>query len=82
MLRCRDIVKYAEAYLSGEMTGWQRLGFRLHLLSCRACRRYVAHLRATRAVSVRLHADVSASPESVDHILALLAQQDKHHHPS
>lgn len=70
MLRCRDIVRHGEAFVSGEMRGWRRAGFWLHLLCCRYCRRYIRQLRTTRAVSQALSAADVPAGEELDAVLA------------
>ena len=74
MLRCRDIVRHGDAFLSGEMRGWRRAGFWLHLLFCRYCRRYVRQLRTTQAVSVGLPPCVAMTDDEVDAVLARIAE--------
>ncbi len=75
MLRCRDIVKHADAYLSGEMPFWTRLGFRVHLLFCRYCRRYVRELRLTLEVSRRMAVAGPAEDARIDALAALLCRE-------
>ena len=38
MLKCRDVLVQADAYLADELTSWQRVSFRVHLGLCRHCR--------------------------------------------
>ena len=76
MLRCRDIVKHADAYLSGEMPFWTRLGFRVHLLFCRYCRRYVRELRLTLEVSRRMAVAGPADDARIDELAALLCREE------
>lgn len=73
MLRCRDIVRHGDAFLSGEMRGWKRVGFWVHLLFCRYCRRYIRQLRTTQAVSISLPPSAAASDAEVDAVLARIA---------
>ena len=47
MLKCRDIAHQASDYLDQQLTGWPRIRFRIHLLYCYYCRRFVNHLRIT-----------------------------------
>lgn len=74
MLRCRDIVRHGEEFLSGDMRGWRRAGFWLHLLLCRDCRRYIRELRLTRDVSRRLMPPSEAGDAEIDAILARIAE--------
>jgi len=80
MLRCRDVVRYGDHYLSGEMTGWRRHLFRLHLMLCRDCRRYIRHLATTRSVSTALppgHAVAEADLDAVMRQLLLAQAEDE-----
>lgn len=70
MLRCRDIVQHADRYLADEMGFWPRLGFKLHLLFCRYCRRYVHHLRVSQEVCRHVPAQDAPAPAEIDAILA------------
>ena len=45
MLKCRDVLVQADAYLADELTSWQRVSFRVHLGLCRHCR--LKNLRLT-----------------------------------
>lgn len=74
MLRCRDIVEQADAYLATELTSWQRLQFQMHLAICRNCRRYLRALRATQFVSLQI--PQQQTPDSRIDALVLMIQQD------
>jgi hypothetical protein len=45
MLTCKQLVKNADAYLAKDLTSWQRLKIKMHLLLCHKCRRYIRKLR-------------------------------------
>ena len=75
MLKCRDVLEQADAYLANEMTPWQRVGFRVHLTLCRHCRRYIKNLRLTQAVSTKIPSSDEPSSEQLDAILLLIQQQ-------
>lgn len=47
MLRCRDVEQQASEYLDQELPPLLQLRFRMHLLICRNCWRYVQQLRLT-----------------------------------
>jgi len=47
---CRDLTRYANAYLEDELPALTRLRVRVHLLICRNCRRYLRQLRQTIAL--------------------------------
>jgi hypothetical protein len=79
MLRCRDVVRFGDHYLSGDLRGWRRLLFRLHLMLCRDCRRYIRHLVTTRSVSAALppgHAVAEAELDAVMRQLRLARAEE------
>lgn len=50
MFSCRHTTELASDHLEGALGGMVRLRFRLHLLICGNCRRYLRQIRATLAV--------------------------------
>ncbi len=54
MLKCRDIAHMASAQLDRRLSLNERLNFRMHLLMCRLCRRYVRQLVLLRRLAARL----------------------------
>lgn len=76
MLKCRDIAHQASDYLDQQLTGWQRVRFRIHLLYCYYCRRFVNHLRITNGyLRGNPFAHLSeADKNEVDNILAKIHQ--------
>lgn len=47
MLSCREVTEKASAYLDQDLSWSARAGFRLHLMMCNNCRRYVDQLAKT-----------------------------------
>lgn len=47
MLSCRDVTETASDYLERNLGWWPRLQFKMHLMACRICSRYVEQLKAT-----------------------------------
>lgn len=72
MLKCRDILEQADAYLVGNLNSWQRLQFRLHLALCSNCRRYLRQLKLTQQVSQQTLLTDKVSHQQIDDILTLL----------
>ena len=54
MLKCRDIARMASDQLDRPLPFRQRVSFRMHLLMCRLCRRYVRQLVLLRRAGARL----------------------------
>jgi len=57
MLTCRDVTELATEYQEETLPLRRRLGMRLHILMCGACRRYLAQLRTVAAALRRLPPD-------------------------
>lgn len=74
MLKCKDVVARAGDYLDQEQTGLQRLQFRLHLMLCLSCRRFVRQLRLAIQVAGRC-ASQPLDPQSA----AQISQRCQHH---
>lgn len=47
MPSCKDITEHSSDYLDRHMPWWQRANYRLHLMICVHCRRYVRQLKLT-----------------------------------
>ena len=47
MLKCRDLAEIVTPYLDGTLSLRARLGLRVHLLLCQACRHYLDQMRRT-----------------------------------
>lgn len=75
MLKCRDVLEQADAYLEQQLSGWQRLQFKLHLLLCRHCRRYIKNLQLTQQVSQQMRlSQTSLSETELDNLMRLIGQ--------
>ncbi len=59
MLTCKDINEMAGDYLSGDLTVMKRISFKLHLMVCKHCNRYVSQLKIALASLKRMsgHSD-------------------------
>lgn len=55
MLTCKEVADRASGLLDKELSTWEELKMRLHLLMCRGCARFVEQLRQTN----RLAADAA-----------------------
>jgi predicted anti-sigma-YlaC factor YlaD len=64
MLRCKEIVARSSEYLEGDLSGWQKFNYRLHLLMCIHCRRYMGHFRTAVRVAGRVAKKDLAAPEA------------------
>lgn len=65
MLMCKDVVERASEYLDQDLTTMQRLRFKMHLMMCRHCRRFMQHLGITQDTSARV-AEQQASKQTTD----------------
>lgn len=75
MLNCREVLEQADVYLANELSDWQRFQFKLHLLLCRNCRRYLKNLRLTQLVSQQLPLAAPMPSDGELDALMLLIQQ-------
>lgn len=64
MLTCREVTEMANAYLDREMSWPEKAQFRLHLMMCKHCRRYVDQLAKT--VALLRHPPVAPDRETED----------------
>lgn len=60
-MTCKDIAEFLADYLDRSLPWKQRMRFRLHLLLCRDCRRYLDSYQKTQGV-IRTLKDASAPP--------------------
>lgn len=51
---CSEITESISRAQETELPFWERLAYKLHLLYCSACRRYVRHLEALRVALRRI----------------------------
>jgi predicted anti-sigma-YlaC factor YlaD len=79
-MNCKDVTEFLSDYLDGELPLRQRLTFKLHLLLCRDCRRYLhsfaTTIKLTRSLGVRT-ADEENSPIPEALVQAILAARGK-----
>ncbi len=65
MWNCQQITQRATDYLERDLPWLDRVQFRLHLLMCRACERYLEQLRLTRAAMRSLRTDEGGPPPAL-----------------
>ncbi len=66
MLSCKEVSHLASDHLEGQCSLPTRLKIRLHLLICRHCRRFRAHLLLSRRTAARLaHELWTEQPQTV-----------------
>jgi anti-sigma factor RsiW len=51
MLTCRQLIKFLDQYVEGELSPLKHAAFSAHLLLCRDCRAYLDSYRKTIALS-------------------------------
>ncbi len=72
MLSCRQIVDQASDYLEHDVSFSQRLQFRIHLLMCHHCRRFIRQFSA----AMQMTRCLSKTPVSQAQIDAVLHRID------
>ena len=76
-MTCKEVAEFSSDYLDLELPRLQRLSFRLHLLLCRDCRRFVNGVRSLLRYSQllrvrhpdhyeRLSSSLTEEPNSTD----------------
>ena len=73
MITCKDISETASDYLEGPMTTRRRLAYRLHLLMCKHCRRFIRQFHLTIGTIQRSN----SKPEPDDSVIDDLVDQLK-----
>jgi anti-sigma factor RsiW len=81
VLTCREVTERASEYLDGDLPFGRRLAFRLHLMMCRHCRRYVDQLAGTIAL-VRAAGRQATDPGTADRIVTALERSRAEARPS
>lgn len=88
MLSCKDVSFIVSQSLDRKLALRERLGLKLHLMMCNACRRMADQMQLLRAVSLRYQAAAEVessnaqhtlSKEASDRILARLQQAARDH---
>jgi hypothetical protein len=80
IMNCKDVTEFLSDYLDGELPLRQRVTFKLHLLLCRDCRRYLRSFATTIKLTQSLGRGPSAGedppvPEAL--VQAILAARGK-----
>jgi hypothetical protein len=77
MPSCKDITEHASDYLDRNLPWWKRTGYRMHLLMCTHCQRYLSQLQLTIDT---LGKSADAQPPIVDDDqVRRMVQQMQHH---
>jgi anti-sigma factor RsiW len=71
MLTCRDVTELTTDYLDHALPLHRRLGMRLHLAYCNACRRHLRQVKATIGLLRHLPA-IRPSQAREDELIAML----------
>lgn len=78
MLKCREITELANGYLERELPLMEWAQFRLHIMMCKHCRRYVDQLaRTVNLLAAAKPNEIAASVE--DKLVRLLKEQRQSH---
>ncbi len=68
MLSCRDLAEKASDHIEKKLTFRQAVSYRLHLLLCGYCRKFVRHLKTTIELSNNLPEPEPLSPTEAEKI--------------
>lgn len=75
MLTCRNIMEGGSDYVDGQMTSNQRISFRIHLLLCSNCRRFMNNFRTTISYVKALPDQDKLSEEEINEIVQAVIQK-------
>ncbi|WP_049722264.1 zf-HC2 domain-containing protein [Gilvimarinus polysaccharolyticus] len=77
MLNCREITQQASAYLDNRDEPERKpdLQFRLHLMLCRHCRRFIRQLHSARVLAAKVQSEQQRT-EQGDQTLARLKRRN------
>ncbi len=74
MLSCKEVARIVASGALDEYTWGRRLALRLHLLTCRHCRRYARQLRAIAAAARGLWREESEDPSNLERLTRTIVQ--------
>ena len=77
MPSCKDITKHSSDYLDNQLPWWKRPGYRMHLMMCVSCQRYLDQLKLTIATlsHTKEATPPEVSPQQVQDIVEQLQKQ-------
>lgn len=75
MLTCKNVCENSTELIERKSGLWARFMFRVHLMMCKHCRRFVRQLEATMGVTRRVDQADEPSDEEIDRIVERLKQQ-------
>lgn len=71
MLSCRDVTEQANDFIDGNLTSWQAMKVRLHILICKYCRRFVGQMQTVRQLA-REYGSAPIDRATEDHLAGAL----------
>ncbi len=74
MLSCKEVARTVASGALDESTWSRRLALRLHLLTCRHCRRYARQLRAIAVAARGLWREDSEDPSTLERLKRTIVQ--------
>ena len=75
MLTCRNIMEGGSDFIDGQMLSNKRIGFRIHLLLCSNCRRFMKNFRTTINYVKALPDRDQLSEEEINEIVQRIEQE-------
>ena len=74
MITCKDVSDLASDYLEGPITFVQRFRFRLHLIMCKHCRRYLTQLKLSIGVAQKISQPSQPTDEEIEALVEKLRE--------
>ena len=81
MLSCKDITEHASEHLDGKTTLYQRLQFKLHLMICLNCRRFMSQFEKTVSSLKGMQPPPVEAEKIDDQVAKLIEETKKSNHP-
>ncbi len=77
MLKCKQISERASEYIDGNMSMGQRFQFRLHLMMCQHCQRFVKNFNTGIVMIQRLRKVPECRPEQLEAVQKRIQELEK-----
>lgn len=70
MLKCKDVPEQTSLYIDDSLAWHQKLGWKMHLMMCHHCRRFIRHFK----LSIRVSREIG-NPRLPDEEAKLIARR-------
>jgi len=64
MMTCKEVAERSSDYLDGRFSMWERVHFRMHLMMCKVCPKFLEQMKA--AILAARNITIDPAPASVE----------------